>query len=982
MKKRALSLLLVLVMVFGLLSVTARADELDNGLVYEIYGDHVEITGYTGNATEVVIPAEIEGLPVTVIGEDAFSYCESLTSIDLPDSITSIGRDAFLACENLSNIDLPNSITSISNGTFRYCESLTSIVLPDSVTYIGEEAFSECYALTEIALPDALTYIGDWAFTVCDLTRIDIPKNVTYIGECAFLGCFNLTGIYVHKDNPNYSSDNCGVLFDKEKTQLIQAPCTIAAYTIPNSVTTIGQSAFDQCSNLTSIDIPNSVTYIGDQAFCWCPSLTSIDLPDHLTYIGMQAFAFCYSLTDIDIPNSVTCIDSLAFCECTSLTSIHIPASVTNLSTDAFSYCPSLTGIHVDENNPNYSSDAQGILFDKEKTELLLAPGAITTCTIPDGVAYIGHSSFAWCENLTRVTIPASVTDIFDWAFLYCENLTNISFEGDAPYMDQYVFSEVTATAYYPINNSTWTSDVMQDYDGDITWASYDPAHPHKYTPSVISPTCTERGYTRHACSCGYGYVSDYVEALGHDYNSNGICTRCGKVDDGLLYEVYENHVSITGYDGDATEIVIPAEIEGLPVTSIDESAFYWADNLTSIKLPDSVTYIGAWAFATCENLSSINIPDGVTFIGDRAFGACRGLTNISIPDSVTYIGDEAFLFCEGLTSFYIPDSVTYIGTHAFMGCYGLPGIHVDEDNPNYSNDSRGVLFDKEKTALIWAPKAISGSYAIPNSVSQIMDCAFSFCENLTSISIPAHITHIGNAAFEFCLGLTSVHFEGDAPEFGFEVFYNTTTTAYYPAGNSTWTSDVMQNCGGNLTWIGYNPDGSFYDVAMNSFYEAPVEWAVENGITTGATADTFNPNGQCLRAQVVTFLWRTAGCPEPTSTINPFVDVKQSDFYYKAVLWAVENGITNGTDATHFDPFGICNRAQVVTFLYRAQTDPQTGNTKGSFSDVADDTWYSAPIDWAASNDITNGLGDGTFGIGNPCNRAQVVTFLYRTYN
>ena len=306
----------------------------------------------------------------------------------------------------------------------------------------------------------------------------------------------------------------------------------------------------------------------------------------------------------------------------------------------------------------------------------------------------------------------------------------------------------------------------------------------------------------------------------------------------------------------------------------------------------------------------------------------------------------------------------------------------MDENNPNYSSDSRGVLFDKKKALLIQAPSGITGSYRIPDTVTTISEGAFIFCAALTGIDIPSTVTCIDTIAFGACPNLTSIHFEGDAPEFGMSIFHSTAATAYYPATNPTWTANVRQNYDGNITWIGYNPEGSFYDVAMSSFYEAPVEWAVENGITTGATDETFNPNGQCLRAQVVTFLWRTAGSPEPTSNANPFVDVKPSDFYYNAVLWAVENGITTGTDATHFDPFGICNRAQVVTFLYRAQTDPQAGNSQGSFSDVSDNAWYSAPIEWAASNDITNGLGDGTFGIGNPCNRAQVVTFLYRAYH
>ena len=172
-----------------------------------------------------------------------------------------------------------------------------------------------------------------------------------------------------------------------------------------------------------------------------------------------------------------------------------------------------------------------------------------------------------------------------------------------------------------------------------------------------------------------------------------------------------------------------------------------------------------------------------------------------------------------------------------------------------------------------------------------------------------------------------------------------------------------------------------FVDVIEGSFFYDPVAWALENNITTGTSATTFGPNGECLRAHVVTFLWRSAGCPEPTSAENPFVDVKEGDFFHKAVLWAVENGITNGVDATHFGPAVPCNRAQVVTFLYRAMQSPAVGTTACPFTDVVAGQWYEPAVLWAVENGITNGLSADTFGVDTTCNRAQVVTFLYRTY-
>ena len=169
-----------------------------------------------------------------------------------------------------------------------------------------------------------------------------------------------------------------------------------------------------------------------------------------------------------------------------------------------------------------------------------------------------------------------------------------------------------------------------------------------------------------------------------------------------------------------------------------------------------------------------------------------------------------------------------------------------------------------------------------------------------------------------------------------------------------------------------------FADVAEGSFYYDAVLWAVENGITTGADATHFLPGAICQRASVVTFLWRANGCPEPENTVNPFVDVTEDAFFYKAVLWALEEGITNGVDATHFAPFGSCSRAQVVTFLWRAKGSP-AAETANPFADVAEGQWYTYAVLWAVENGVTNGMSDTAFGVNTPCNRAQIVTFLYR---
>ena len=196
--------------------------------------------------------------------------------------------------------------------------------------------------------------------------------------------------------------------------------------------------------------------------------------------------------------------------------------------------------------------------------------------------------------------------------------------------------------------------------------------------------------------------------------------------------------------------------------------------------------------------------------------------------------------------------------------------------------------------------------------------------------------------------------------------------TVVVPATGHSYEDGVCTVCGDVLM--------VFTDVPADEWYYAPVVWAVGKGITNGATETTFDPNGDVLRAQFVTFLWRAAGEPEPTSNVNPFSDVKEGDFFYKAVLWAVEKGITNGISETEFGFNQPTNRAQVVTFLYRFMGSPELNVGGGdTFTDVNPDEFYALPVMWAIEHGITNGMGDGTFGVNLNCNRAQAVTFLYR---
>ncbi len=228
------------------------------------------ITGLTTygqqNCVDMEIPSKIYGANITSIGTEAFSSCDTLTSITIPSSVTSIGKNAFSWCGSLTNITIPNSVTSIESSAFEGCGSLTSVTIPDSVTIIRDYAFRYCSNLTSITIPDSVTRIGSHAFYGCtSLTSVTIPDSVTSIGSHAFAYCDSLTSV-----------------------------------TIPNSVTSIGERAFNDCTSLTSITIPDSVTSIGNYAFYGCTSLTSVTIPDSVTSIGSYAFYGCSNLTTIN----------------------------------------------------------------------------------------------------------------------------------------------------------------------------------------------------------------------------------------------------------------------------------------------------------------------------------------------------------------------------------------------------------------------------------------------------------------------------------------------------------------------------------------------------------------------------------------------------------------------------------------------------------------------------------------------------------
>ena len=374
------------------------------------------------------------------------------------------------------------------------------------------------------------------------------------------------------------------------------------------------------------------------------------------------------------------------------------------------------------------------------------------------------------------------------------------------------------------------------------------------------------------------------------------------------------------------------------------------------------------------EGILRVIIQPGVTSIGDYAFWFCRGLTEVSIPDTVTYIGEGAFGQCVILPQLDLPESLTEIGKCAFQACRKVAEFTVPE----------GVSVIPE--AAFGLCETIT-TIQLPESLRRIEANAFTQCTSLSEITIPAGVEYIGSYAFGSSFNLKTVTFTGDAPETGTGPFGyalneyvdgTTAPTAYYPAGNPTWTQAVMASFGGYTTWVAYQA-GPFADVPSGAYYTQAVTWALDRGITEGIGNGLFAPDEVCTRAQIVTFLYRAAGCPGYEAESCPFTDIPAEAYYYDAVMWAVEKGITIGTSETTFSPEDTCTRAQIVTLLWRSQGCPIPAGGENPFADVAADAYYAVPVLWAVEKGITNGISEITFAPDDPCTRAQIVTFLHR---
>ena len=853
--------------------------------------------------TSVTIP---EG--VTSIGSSAFSYCDGLTSVTIPSSVTTIGSFAFSNCNGLTSfvvdtnnqhytaingllyskdgktliecpgaltsVTIPSSVTSIGDYAFYCCTGLTSVTIPEGVTSIGSSAFLGCTGLTSVTIPSSVTSIGYSAFSNCGgLTSVMIPEGVTTIGSSAFSGCTGLTSVtipssvtsigdYVFSNCSNLWKDTNGVQYESDaKVILINVPTSLGGkFIIPNSVRFIHSAAFSGCSSLTSVTIPSSVTSIGNHVFSECSNLwkdtngvqyesaakvvlidmsTSLGgefiIPNSVRFIHSGAFDYCRSLTSVTIPEGVTSIGDYAFYCCSGLTSVTIPSNVTSIGDFAFSNCNGLTSFVVNTNNQHYIA-INGLLYSKDGKTLLVCPGGKTSVIIPKGITSVGVGAFFGCGSLKSVVIPEGVTTIGDSAFGDCSVLKYVVLPSSLTSIGDYLF-------YY---------------------SSVEKAIFNGSPPSLGS----EYAYYFYLNAAYYDnrYATEWGAAIDSNGTWNSLTMKSGLYDENSHhfweYTITENGIVITKCTTIGGILEIPTEIFGHPVVAIDEMAIADCDELTSVTIPASVTFIGSSAFSNCTGLTSISFEGeppaldwsvffNVSAIGyyspEYAFewesvidsnGEWNGLKMVLQPALIFDAngGEGGQMVTQAPSSVLVAPSVTREG-YTFVGW--LPKVPktvptnpqtyvaqwvTNEDCFEYEvlegNSIEITGLTKTSLEEVIIPSTIDGlpvtsigmdafsdsdqivSVILPEGIVSIGDYAFYGCSNLKSIELPSTVRSIAISAFEDCETLTRVFFNGEPPSVGKQAFKGLPIEArgVYLSDMATTWEDVIE---ANGEWNG-----------------------------------------------------------------------------------------------------------------------------------------------------------------------------------
>ena len=651
------------------------------------------ITGYSGNATALYIPGEIDGHEVVAIGDRAFENRTDLRTVMIPDSVTEIEAYSFNNCTNLSNVTLSKSLKYMGGRAFGSCEKITQIEIPKSLDNCGNSGyasyhgpFGACSGLKKITFEEGATEVSNGLFRGCTgLEEINIPDGVTKIESSSFEDCINLVSVNI--------SDSV----IKIENETFAGCEKIESINIPDSVTEIGESTFANCSKLSNVKLSKNLEYMGGRAFGSCEKITQIEIPKSLDNCGNSGYASyhgpfgaCSGLKKITFEEGATEVSNGLFRGCTGLEEINIPDGVTKIESSSFEDCINLVSVNIS-----------------------------------DSVIKIENETFAGCEKIESINIPDSVTEIGESTFANCSKLSNVKLSKNLEYMGGRAFGSCEKITQIEIPKSL-------DNCGNSGYASY---HGPFGACSGLKKIIFEEGTKEisnnlfRGCT-GLEEISIPASVIKIERYTFADCTNLKNVYFSNGVKNVENN-AFTNCTS-LTKVNIPDTVD-----SIGNSAFSGCTNLIEVHLPDKLKETASDTFSGCKKLTTINFPSTLTTIGDSAFSGCESLTEAILPSGVEKIGSNAFKNCKAMKKAVVPDTVSSIGSSAFYGCEALTDITL------------GSKLKKIESQTFYGCTVLP-SIVLPYNVTTIGDSAFVNCTKLTQITVPRNTTSIASNAFSY----------------------------------------------------------------------------------------------------------------------------------------------------------------------------------------------------------------------------------------
>ena len=907
----------------------------------------------------------LEELDVNCLfGKSTFAQITTLKKVTLGDSIKEIPQMAFLECKGLQTVSIPSGLTKIGTQAFFGCSSLQDVTLPESLTEIGYQAFRDCDALTSITFPDSLEKVGEQAFLITtdkghtgSLTTVTFGKKVpTFltakgdpsINPQLFTGQDKLTTVDMSKcENTTISAG------------LFNGLTSLETIIFPTGLAKIGDNAFTNCKGLKSLEFPDSLTEIGESAFSGCTGLTYISYGNGIDDIGRNAFGGCTNVKVIDL-HRATKIDE-TYDNGNGNGDPALTHACIAAAHNVKYYLRTVNQANNVKGNLEWGSGGPGTGNISNTYYILTAKDAVPDYTgQTDTPTRAGYTFGKWKE-VTVSQGSTSTKNVYadDSSWSLASPTVTVSPASANTYVNG---SAVTLTAKVsePVHGFTysyqWYSNTSSSTEGSTAISTA--------TSATYSPDITAAGTTYYYCVVTVTNGSDTTSATTAVVPVT-VASQAGSV-------TISNKKTAATYGDEPFTFTYEAS-KAATVTSSDPSVATVQDNNGTV----TVTIVGAGtteisvSFDADTNYSAAS--DKFTLTVDKAKPTVKisadptsltgsGTVKLTVTSNGVPTDGKIKVTCdngitvtenEGGISATLPNETkTYTFTATYAGDDNHEKAFDTCQVPVTRRSSSGGSSSSDRSYAVSAPSAKNGDVTVsPKNASKgdrvtitvTPDKGYEL-DKLTVKDASGNklkLTDKGNGKYTFTM----------------------------PGSKVTVSAEFVEEQAASI----------FADVPADAYYAKAVEWAVKKGITNGKANGLFGSNDPCTRGQIVTFLWRAAGSPAPKGTAKVPADVLPGSYCYDAVAWALENGITNGLADGTFGVNNTCTRGQSVTFLYRAMgTAPTTVN---GFTDVESNAFCAEAVAWAVENGVTNGTSATTFSPSNGCTRAQIVTFLFRTY-